>query len=376
MGRVEWGERMRIEWRSIVRGVAGLAALTGSAWADDGPRVLHIVNRPDFIAEDTVQKFSAETGIKVTYDTEASDEAVLAALKAGNQQGWDLVVTSAVPNLLRAIPDHLLQPIDAAKLSNLGNLDPEIQAAIGSADPGNKFGVPYLWGTSGLGINSALLKQTMPDAPTDSLALVFDPALAAQLAACGVAMEDGAEDAVPAALAFLGLDPASQDEHNLAKAAELLTKLKPYVKRLAFDEFAGALGTGKICVGFGPSTAVSDARTRADDLEDGPDITYVIPKEHARRWVDVLAIPAGAAHADAAYQFINFLLRPEIISDITDWTGAANPNILATDFVDDDDKSDETVFPAAGSRAWLFLDKPMSDSAVKARQRLWARTRP
>jgi putrescine transport system substrate-binding protein len=371
---------MRVDWSSIVRCLAFGAAIAGAAWADETPapqpRVLHIANRPDFIAEDTVQKFEAETGIKVTYDTYPTDEALVAALAAGNKQGWDLIVTSAVPNLHRAIADHLLRPIDPAKLSNFGNLDSEILAAVAAVDPGNKFELPYLWGTAGLGINLAMLKQAVPDAPTDSLALVFDPALVARVAACGVAMADAPQDAFPAALAFLGLDPATQDERNLAKAGELLARLKPFVKRLGFDDFAGELGAGKFCVGFGPSTAVSDARTRADEAEDGPDITYVIPKEHVRRWIDVLAIPAGAEHEDTAYTFIDYLLRPEIISDVTDWTGAANPNNLAADFVDDDDKSDETVFPSAASRGLLFLDKPMSAEAVRARQRLWARTQP
>jgi putrescine transport system substrate-binding protein len=371
---------MQMDWRGMAHCVTGLMVLAGSASAEDGPpaspKVLHFANRPDFIAEDTVQKFSAETGIKVTYDTYATDEELLAALKAGNKAGWDLVVTSAVPNLSRAIADHALQPIDPGKLANLANLDPEIQTVLGDIDPGHRFAVPYLWGSAGLGINAALLKQTVPDAPLDSLALVFDPVLAARTARCGVAMADAPEDAIPAALGFLALDPATRDPHDLAKASALFETLKPFVKRLSAEDFAAELGAGQLCVGFGPSTAVSDARTRADDLADGPDISYVIPKEHARRWVDVLAIPAGAADIEAAHEFINYLLRPEIISDITDWTGAANPNTLAADFVDDDDKTDETVFPSAAARALLFIDKPLNAEMVKSRQRLWAHTHP
>ncbi|MEI9982004.1 MAG: extracellular solute-binding protein [Aliidongia sp.] len=376
---------MGVDWCGIV-GVAGALTLAGSvaaapAWsgsamAEEQPKLLHLANRPDFIAEDTVQKFEAETGIKVTYDTYPSDESLLAALKSGNKQGWDLVVTAAVPDLVQALADHLLQPIEPGKLSNAGNLDPEVEAALAGLDLGNKFAVPYLWGSAGLGINTALLKKTVPDAPTDSLALIFDPVLAAQVGGCGVAMADSPEDVVPAALAFLGLDPTTQDEKSLAKAGDLLAKLKPIVRRLPLGDFAEQLGSGKICVGFGPSTEVSDARTRADDIEDGPDITYVVPKERSRRWIDVFVLPAGAANTASAYAFIDYVLRPEIISDITDLTGAANPNTLAVDFVDEDDKTDETVFPSAASRARLFLDKPLSPEADKARQRIWARTKP
>jgi putrescine transport system substrate-binding protein len=370
---------MAADRRGMV-GVAGAALLAGAmaepVWAGEQAKLLHLANRPDFIAEDTIQKFEAETGIKVTYDLYPSDEVLLTALKSGNKQGWDLAVTSAMPNLAAALPEHLLRPVDPARLSNVGNLDPEVEGALAALDPGNRYAVPYLWGSAGLGINKALLAKTAPDAPTDTLALVFDPALAAKVAGCGVAMADAPADVVPAALSFLGMDPTLQDEKSLAKAGELLAKLKPVVRRLPLAEFAQQLGTGKLCVGFGPSTEISDARTRADEIEDGPEITYVVPKEHARRWIDVLVLPEGGANEEAAYQFIDYLLRPEIISDVTDLTGAANPNTLAADFVDEDDRADETVFPSAASRALLFLDKPLSLEAEKARQHLWTHGKP
>jgi len=374
------GESMAADRRGMAS-VAGAALLAGAmaagpVKAGEQSKQLHLANRPDFIAEDTIQKFEAETGIKVTYDLYPTDETVLTALEGGNKPGWDLVVTSAMPNLARALADHLLRPLDPAKLSNYGNLDPEVETVLAGIDPGNRYAVPYLWGTAGLGINKDLLQKTVPDAPTDSLALVFDPVVAAKVASCGVAMADAPADAVPAALAFLGLDPTAQDEKSLAKAAELLAKLKPIVRRLSYAEFAQQLGSGKLCVGFGPSTEVSDARTRADEAEDGPDITYVVPKEHARRWIDVMVLPVGGSNEEAAYAFIDYLLRPEIISDLTDLTGAANPNTLAADFVDEDDRADETVFPSAASRALTFLDKPLSPEAEKARQRLWQHAKP
>jgi putrescine transport system substrate-binding protein len=371
---------MGIQWRGIGGGVAVVTILGGLIVSRDlhgtETTVLHLANRPDFIAEDTVQKFEAETGVKVAYDTYPSDDALLAALRGGNKQGWDLIVAATVPVLGHALSEHLLQPVERDKLSNGANLDPEILQVLASYDPGNKMAVPYLWGTAGLGINTAKLKEAVPDAPLDSLAILFDPALASRAKACGVAIADTPEDVVPAVLAYLGLDPTLQDDRSLARVAEVLTKLKPVVQRLAVGDFVEALASGKLCVGFGPSTAVTEARTRADDQDDGPDITYVIPKEHSRRWIDVLAIPANARNPEAARRFIDYVLRPEIISDITDWTGAANPNTLAADFVDDDARSDETIFPSPESRARLFLEKPLSAEAEKARTRLWDKTKP
>jgi putrescine transport system substrate-binding protein len=343
---------------------------------DDTTPVLNFANRPDFLADDTIQKFEAETGIKINLTSYSSDDELLAGLRSG-KPGWDLVTAATVPVLTKAVADGLFQPIDRAKIGNYANIDPAILDRVAPADPGNRVAVPFLFGTAGLGVNPAKLKEVLGDAaPIDTLGLLFDPALNKKAAACGLAMQDAPEDGIPAALAFLGLDPTSQDDKDLARAGELLQRVKPIVRRLSANDFTEALANGAVCVGFGSSIQVTDAKTRASDRDNGIDLTYTIPRERARLWIDVLAIPAQAKNADAARQFINFLLRPEIVSDITDWTGAANPNLLAADFVDDDDKNDETVFPSASSWARLFLDRPHGADVDKARARIWARTKP
>jgi putrescine transport system substrate-binding protein len=350
-----------------------MAGLIASARAE--PELLHMANRPEFIAADTVQKFEAETGIQVTYDVYPTGDAAAASLAHGNKPGWDLVVVSAVPDLLRGVEHHWFQPVPPSSLANSTNLDPRILTLTALVDPGNQMGVPYLWGMAGLVVNADRLKSVLPDAPEDSLALVFDPDLAARLGACGVIMEDSPDDAIPAALAQLGLDPQSQAPHDLEQAGDLLLKLKPLVRRLPSDGFIEALASGSACVGFGASIDVADARTRADQRGTGVELRFIVPRERSRMWIDVLAIPVGAQHPDAARAFIDFILRPEIISDITDWTGAVNPNILAADFVDDD-KTDQTVFPSEQSRARLFLDRPITPEAAAVRARIWAKSKP
>lgn len=353
--------------------VAMLVLLLGAAAE---PPALHLALRPDFIADDTVQKFEAETGITVTAETYPDDEALAAALDAGNPHGWDLVVASAVPVLARGMERHWFRPMEAAQLANIGNLDRQILDLLAPIDPGNMTAVPYLWGTAGLGLNLARLKTAVPDAPQDSLALVFDPAMAARTAACGLAMEDAPDDAIPAALLALGLDPESSAPHDLDKVEALLTRLKPFVRRLAANDFIEGLAGGSLCVGFGRSVAVSEAKSRAEERDVPVELTYAIPRERSRLWIDVLALPATARHVDEARAFVDFLLRPEVISDITDWTGAANPNLLAVAFLDEQDQKDETVFPSQPSRARLFLPPPLSPEAAARRARLWARTKP
>jgi putrescine transport system substrate-binding protein len=345
--------------------------------ADDAPRVLNFANRPDFLADDTIQKFQAETGIQIHLSTYATDAELLAGLKSG-KGNWDLVVAGTVPVLMKGVADGLFQPVDPGKIGNYTNIDPAMLARVAPADPGNRMAVPFLFGTTGLGINLAKLKGALgDDAPVDTLGLLFDPSLNQKAATCGLAVQDAPEEIIPAALAYLGLDPTSQDDKDLARAGEVLQRVKPIVHRLAANDFAEALASGTICVGFGSSVQITDAKTRASDRDNGVDLTYAVPRERARLWIDVLAIPTKAQNADAARQFINFLLRPEIVSDITDWTGAANPNLLAADFVDDDDdRNDETVFPSETAWGRLFLDRPLTPEAEKTRARIWGRTKP
>jgi putrescine transport system substrate-binding protein len=356
-----------------VAALAVVVAMAGGA-ASSQPRALHFANRPEFIADDTVQKFEAETGIAVTYDVYQSDGELVGALAEGDKPGWDLVVTSAVPVLAQAATRHLFQPVGRDRLANYGNLDRDILAKLAVWDPDNQLAVPYLWGTAGLGLDLARLRAALPDAPTDSLALAFDPALVARVG-CGVVVEDLPDSVLPAAQAWLGLDPLSLVPRDVERAGDLLARLKPLVRRLPADEFVEALASGSACIGFGASDDVTDARTKAEDRGNGVELTYVIPRERTRMWIDVLAIPAGAVHVEEARAFIDFVLRPEIISNITDWTGAVNPNTLATDFVDDD-KTDQTVFPSAESRARLFMDRPLSPEAAALRARIWSRTKP
>jgi putrescine transport system substrate-binding protein len=248
---------------------------------DDTTPVLNFANRPDNLADDTIQKFEAETGIKVNLTSYTNDDELAAGLRSG-KPAWDLVVASTVPVLTKGVADGLFQPIDRTKIGNYANVDPAILDRVAPADPGNRMAVPFLFGTAGLGVNTMKLKEVLGDAaPIDSLGLLFDPALNKKAAACGLAMQDAPEDGIPAALAFLGLDPTSQDDKDLTRAGELLLRVKPIVRRLSANDFTEALASGTICVGFGSSVQVTDAKTRASDRDNGVDVTYTIPRERS-----------------------------------------------------------------------------------------------
>jgi putrescine transport system substrate-binding protein len=352
---------------------AALAGLSGTAGAAD--KALNIYNWSDYIAEDTVAKFEAETGIKVTYDVYDSNEVLEAKLLAG-RSGYDIVVPSSTPFMARQIKAGVYLPLDKSKLKNWGNLDPDILARVAAADPGNAHGVPYLWGTTGLGYNVAKVKAALgASAPVDSLALLFDPENAKKLADCGISLLDTAQEVFPAALAYLGRNPISRDPKDLEAAAEVVTKIRPYVRKFHSSQYINDLANGDLCLAFGYSGDVIQAKNRARDANNGVQIAYAIPKEGAMLWVDMLGIPKDAPHPENALLFIDYMLRPEVIADVTNTVGYPNANALATDLVDEDIRNDPTIYPPPEVRAKLFYDTPADPSFERLRTRAWTRVK-
>lgn len=350
------------------------AALAGPALADES-KTLNIYNWSDYIAEDTISRFEAETGIKVNYDVYDSNEVLEAKLMAGHS-GYDVVIPSASPFLARQITAGVYQKIDKAKLTNYGNLDPQILAAAANADPGNQYGVPYLWGTTGIGYNPAKVKAALgPTPPVDSLKLVFDPANAKKLASCGISLLDTPQEMFPAALAYLGRDPLSREKADLDKAAEVITAIRPFVRKFHSSQYINDLANGDLCVAFGYSGDVIQAKNRAAEAKNGVDIAYSIPKEGAMIWVDMMAIPKDAPHPQNALKFIDYILRPEVIAKISNAVGYANPNKHALKLVDENIRNNPGVYPPPEVRQHLFFDKPVTPQYERLRTRAWTRVK-
>jgi putrescine transport system substrate-binding protein len=349
-----------------------LLAVSVPAAADEA-KLLNVYNWSDYIAPDTVPNFEKETGIKVNYDVYDSNDTLEAKLLAGHS-GYDLVVPSASPYLARQAASGVYREIDKARLKNYGNLDPQILAAAAKADPGNQYGVPYMWGTTGFGYNRAMVKAALgDDAPTDSSALIFDPANAKRLAACGISLLDSAQELFPAALAYLGRNPLSRDPADLDRAAKVIEAIRPYIRKFNSSEYINDLANGDLCVAWGYSGDVVQARNRARDAKNGVDIAYTIPKEGAMIWIDMMAIPADAPHPGNALKFIDYILRPDVVAKISDAVAYANPNKAATPLVAASLRNDPNVYPPASVRARLFFDTPVTPQYERLRTRAWTR---
>lgn len=347
--------------------------LIGKDEAPQEAKVLNVYNWSDYIAEDTIANFEKETGIKVNYDVFDSNEVLEAKLLAGNT-GYDVVVPSG-PFLERQITAGVFAELDKSKLSNIGNLDAAILAQVAKNDPGNKHAIPYMWGTTGIGYNVDMVKERLGDVPIDSWDLIFDPATIAKLADCGVSLLDAPAEVFPAAINYLGLDPTAKREEDLAKAQELLLKVRPHIKYFHSSQNINDLANGDICVAMGWSGDMLIARDRAAEADAGVNVEYLIPKEGALMWFDLLAIPAGAPHPNNALAFIDYIMRAEVAAAISNYVFYANANSAATLLVDADVKDDPAIYPPPETVKRLYVDPANTQEYDRALTRAWTRVK-
>ena len=345
------------------------AASTGTAAAGE-EKVLNVYNYSDYIAEDTIPNFEKQTGIRVTYDVYDSDEVLETKLLAGSS-GYDVVVPTL--NFFgRQIQAGVFKELDKSKIPNLANLDPAVMERIATQDPGNRYGVPYMSGTTGIGFNVDKIEEIFGSTEvTGSWSLVFDPAKISKLKDCGVTLLDTPSDMIPIALHYLGEDPHSADPAVLQKAADLIKGIRPYVQNFHSSQYVSSLANGTTCLVVGWSGDIIQARDRAEEAGNGVNVGYSIPVEGAPQWFDMLAIPADAKHPENAYAFINYLLEPQVAANNTNYIQYANPVASATPLVDEAIRNDPTIYPPDAVKAKLFTYAVNSPETDKLYTRLW-----
>ena len=288
--------------------------------------------------------------------------------------GFDLVVPTS-SFLGRQIMAGVFQPLDRSKLSNYKNLDSGLMKVLTEVDPNNQHGIPYLWGTTGIGYNVKKVKEALgDDAPVDSWDLIFKPENIAKLSSCGVAILDAPTEIIPLALHYSGMDPNSFNKGDYKKSApagKLLKSIRPHVTYFHSSQYINDLANGDICVAVGWSGDIIQAATRAEESKNGVNIAYTIPKEGTAVWFDMLAIPADAKNAENAHKFVNFLMRPDVIADITNYVAYANANNESLGLVDKEIVNDGSIFPPEDVRAKLFSFKVLPKKIDRVITRLW-----
>jgi putrescine transport system substrate-binding protein len=335
-------------------------------------RVVNVYNWSDYIDPTVLTDFTRATGIKVQYDTFDSNDTLETKLLAG-KSGYDVVIPTAY-FLERQIKAGVFQKLDASKLPNLVNVWPEIAQRLAFYDPGNQYAVNYMWGTIGIGYNVGKMRAILgPQGNIDSWDTVFKPEELAKFKDCGVHMLDSSDDILPAALAYLGLDPNSTTPADNEKAADLMGKVRPFVRKFHSSEYLNALASGEICLVVGWSGDVKQAQRRAREVKSGVEIGYAIPKEGTQMFFDNLAIPKDANHAAEAHGFINYLLLPEVAARNTNLVAYANGNLASQKFVDPTILNDPSVYPDQATRNRLYTIHVRDPQTQRLLNRLWTR---
>lgn len=328
-------------------------------------KVLNIYNWPDYIPEGMIAAFEQETGIKVNYDTFETNEALHAKLVAGNT-GYDIVVPGAV-FAKPQIEGGLLQPLDKARIANLGNLDPDVMKILDKADPGNKHLIPWGWSFTTVGINKtkvekALGKTPMPENAWD---LVFKPEYTAKLKSCGIAYLDSPTEILPAALHYIGKDAYSNDPADYKAATEMLGKVRKDIRLFSatmIDDIAG----GKACAVVGWAGDINIAAGRAKENASTDVIEALLPSSGALSFFDTMAITKDAKHPDNAHKFIDFYLRPENAAKMANEMNYNTGNKAAIDKIDPAIAGNKTIFVESAYLAKMVPPSSFSNEAREA----------
>jgi putrescine transport system substrate-binding protein len=334
-------------------------------------KVLNFYTWADYIAPDTIASFEKQTGVKVRVSYFETNETLEGRMLTGSS-GFDVVVPTA-PFFQRQIRSGAYLLLDKKQLPNLVNLDPAIMARVALNDPGNASGVVYAWGTYGLGYNEKMVAQALPNVPLNSWRLVFDPAYAAKLAACGINFLDAPAGVVRLVLKYLGKDPNAPSAQDLAEVEKVLIGIRPYIRNIDSSIGIQALANGDICVALDYNGTMYQARRRANEAKNGVRIAYLIPDEGSLLWFDMLGIPRDAPNAANAHLFINYLMNPQVIANVSNFIGNANANAAATPLLDASLAADASVYPPPEQQKKLFVQAEDSPEQSRAITRIWQR---
>jgi putrescine transport system substrate-binding protein len=346
------------------------AILAGGAWAQE--RVVNVYNWSDYIDESIIEDFTKDTGIKVVYDVFDSNEILETKLLAGGS-GYDVVVPTASPFLIRQIQAGVYQKLDKSKLPNLSNMWDVVAERTAKYDPGNEYSINYMWGTVGIGYNVKKVQEALGIEKVDSWDVFFNPDNLSKLADCGVYVLDSPTDIIPTTLKYLGLDPESTAPEDLAKAEEALLKIRPYIRKFHSSEYINALANGDICLAIGWSGDVFQARDRAAEADQGVVVDYVIPKEGAEMWFDQMAIPADAKNVDEAHEFLNYMMKPEAAAKATNYVYFPNGNKASQEFIEKEILDDPAIYPDEATLAKLFTVSPYDPKTQRVITRTWTK---
>ncbi len=351
-----------------------LGARVGAARADDGEEpTVNLYIWGEYLAPDTLENLRKANGIRVVVDHFDSLETVETKLLTGHS-GYDLVL-SAGQHLSRAIHSGALMPLDKARLPHFAGIGEAFLRHMRPFDPHNRYAGTYAWGTTGVGFQEQAVDTRLAEAPRDSWAMLFDPAVVAKFADCEVSLLNDPNEVFGAAMRYLGLDIDRQDLDDLRAAEAQLRKVRPYIRYFDNDRNINHLANGETCVAMFWNGNVAIARAQARQAQKPFQLDYRIPREGTQIWLDALVIPRAAPHPQAALALMDYLMRPEVIAPITDSIHYANAIGAADAPVDPAIRNDQGTYPDEATRARLYSKKDNGKAFNRALTRAFSRVK-
>ncbi len=352
--------------------VLGMATLMSSLAFATNDNVLNVYNWNDYEAPDTVSNFEKQTNIHVVTDYFDTNEVLEAKLLAG-KSGYDLVFPGS-DFLSRQIKAGIFLKLDKSKIPNYKNLDPVKMELLSKLDPNNQYAIPYQQGTTGIGYNVKKIKEIFGnDYVVDSWDFIFKEENISRLEQCGVAVLNNPTEVFATALNYLGLDPNSTNQADYSQAGKLLMKIRPYIRYFHSSQYISDIASGDVCVVFGWSGDILQGSNSAKEANNGVEINYVVPKEGALVWYDMMAIPADAEHVDSAYKYMNYILEPKVIADISNYTSYSNAVAPALELVDESIASNPNITIPEDKLKLMFVIKPHDAKINKVINTIWTK---
>jgi spermidine/putrescine-binding protein len=316
-----------------------------------------------------VAQFGHAEDINIKYGILDSDDTLQAKLLSGHS-GYDVVYPSST-YIAKQIEAGVYQELDWSKIPNRANLDPLLMKKISAQDPGNRFGVPYVWGTDGIVVNATKARAALgADAKLDSWDLIFKPEVVKKLHGCGVSMVDQASDVFPIVLAYMGRDPNSKNPKDYQDAFEVLRKVRPYIDQFS-STYLNDVAGGDMCVAMGWSGDAGVIRRRAQQAHQNFEIRYVTPKGQTGLWFTMMGIPKDAANKDNAYKWINHMLDVKVASEITNAITYPTAVPAAKAGVKPEFAADAAIFPSPQAIDSYFVFAPLDPDILHLITKLW-----
>jgi putrescine transport system substrate-binding protein len=334
--------------------------------------VVSVYNWFDYIDPAVLRQFEARTGIHVQYDVFDSNNTLASRLLAGHS-GYDVAFPSGA-YLESLVAAGVFRPLDKRLLPNLRNLDPTIMQRLAAHDPGNSHAVDYTWGITGIAYDEAKIRARLPQAPVDSWAMLFDPAVVAHFADCGIGLYESPNVIIPSVLAWLGEPPNSEDPRKLDRAESALLAVRPHIRKIGSNSLVDDLASGELCLIIASNGDAMQAQERVRIAANGIKVSYSVPKEGAVMWFDVAAIPADAPHPGNAHRLLDFLMDPAIAAENSNTIHFPNGNAASQSRLQPQ-LTNVAIFPGPPLADRLIPERSKSEEYVRLRTRVWTRFR-